>query len=88
MSCCQFVDQEIDYIVWDILFEQGRFQFLSSFIVFCAIQDMMFDSLRLVTISAETSAPRTPQPVGGAQKGGLVNSQYVVLFTQRMIKVP
>ena len=39
--------------------------------------------------SAETSASRTPQPGGGlALKGGPVNSQYVVLFTQRMIKVP
>ena len=38
--------------------------------------------------SAETSAPRTPQPGGGgAQKGGPVTSQYVVLFNQRMIKV-
>ena len=36
--------------------------------------------------SAKTSAP---QPEGGpAQKGGPINSQYVVLFTQRMIKVP
>ena len=32
--------------------------------------------------NAETSAPRTPQP------GGPVNSQYVVLFTQRLRKVP
>ena len=40
-------------------------------------------------ISAETSAPRIPQPGGGgAQKEGPVNSQYVVLFNQRMIKVP
>ena len=33
---------------------------------------------------------RNPEPPnrGGAQKGGPVNSQYVVLFTQRMIKVP
>ena len=39
--------------------------------------------------SAETSAaPNPPTGGGGAQKGGLVNSQYVVLFTQRMIKVP
>ena len=37
--------------------------------------------------SAETSAPRTPQPGKAALKGP-VNSQYVVLFTQRMIKVP
>ena len=34
-----------------------------------------------------------PEPInrgggGGAQKGGPVNSQYVVLFAQRMIKVP
>ena len=29
-----------------------------------------------------------PPTEGDAQKGGPVNSQYVVLFTQRMIKVP
>ena len=34
-------------------------------------------------------APPEPPTGGGlAQKGGPVNSQYVVLFTQRMIKVP
>ena len=38
--------------------------------------------------SAETSAPRTPQPERGHKKGGPVNGQYIVLFTQRMIKVP
>ena len=44
---------------------------------------------RFGVISSETSAPRTPQPGwGGAQKGEPVISQYVVLFTQRMIKVP
>ena len=33
--------------------------------------------------------PEPPNRVGGAQKkGGFVNSQYVVLFNQRMIKVP
>ena len=32
--------------------------------------------------------PEPPNPGGLAQKGGPVNSQYVVLFTQRMIKVP
>ena len=33
--------------------------------------------------------PEPPNRGGGlAQKGGPVNSQYVVLFTQRMIKVP
>ena len=46
--------------------------------------------LPLVETSAETSAPRTPPPPGGgpAQKEGPVNSQYVILFNQRMIKVP
>ena len=38
--------------------------------------------------SAETSALQTHQPGGAAQKWGPANSQYVVLFTQRMIKVP
>ena len=38
-------------------------------------------------LSAETSAPRTPQPRRGpAQKWDPVNSQYVVLFTQRYDK--
>ena len=32
--------------------------------------------------------PEPPNRGGLAQKGGPVNSQYVVLFTQRMIKVP
>ena len=32
--------------------------------------------------------PKPPNRRGAAQKEGPVNSQYVVLFTQRMIKVP
>ena len=44
--------------------------------------------MRSISTSAETSAPRNPNRGGLAQKGGPVNSQYVVLFTQRMIKVP
>ena len=32
--------------------------------------------------------PEPPNRRGLAQKGGPVNSHYVVLFTQRMIKVP
>ena len=40
-------------------------------------------------LNAETSAPRNPPTGGGAhKKGGPVKNQYVVLFNQRMIKVP
>ena len=47
-----------------------------------------FSLLRCDKTSAETSAPPNPPTGGGAQKRGPINSQYVVLFNQRMIKVP
>ena len=50
-------------------------------------QSFTYVQVILPTVSAETSAPRTPQPGGPRSKRGPINSQYVVLFTQRMIKV-
>ena len=41
----------------------------------------------MIKQSAEIAPPEPPNR-GGPQKGGPVNSQYVVLFTQCMIKVP
>ena len=70
--------------ITDVIFLYVLMRFLDAIL---SKKKITFDSMRLPS-SAETSAPRTPQPGGLAQKGGPVNSQYVVLFTQRMIKVP
>ena len=64
-------------------------QCLSKLIFESSVMPTYFtESLVSTVFNAKTSAPRIPQPGGGAQKGGPVNSQYVVLFNQRMIKVP
>ena len=53
---------------------------------------MMLKPNRLVGVVVRAvpklAPPEPPNRGGPAQKGGPVNSQYVVLFTQRMIKVP
>ena len=53
-----------------------------------------FEAINPLPVGNSWSVPKLapPEPPsreggGGAQKGSLVNSQYVVLFTQRMIKV-
>ena len=52
-----------------------------------------FEAINSLPVGNSWSVPKLAPPElpsregGGAQKGSLVNSQYVVLFTQRMIKV-
>ena len=79
------------YITYENVSQYVR-RFQTGYVYVDAMSDAIVFSAKTCpssSFSAETSALRTPQPGGGAQKGGPVNSQYAVLFTQLfMIKVP
>ena len=52
------------------------------------IRDLFFSAAEFARKPLPKLAPPESPNRGGAQKGAPVNSQYVVIFTQRTTKVP